>query len=580
MAAAAVLPLTIQNLPSADLWWHLADGRRILAEHAIPAVNTWSFTSPGHPWQNDEWLFSVLAYSLYLCGGMALLQVAKSLLLCLTVGIAATAALYRGGRPLAVVVATVIAVTWAEPNAFFDVRPQLFTYFFLTLFWFGARHWLATRRSGWLVAFPLLTVLWSNLHPGVLAGTVLLGLFSVGLALDPARRERARPLALSALACIPAACLNVVGPRFLLFPFHLWHSIWSQHLNEWQPTLAEPHQHAGFLLESGLTLLVMALSWRRFERCELLVWTAFGVLSWSGWRHIPLFALLSIPMWATVLSSVLPRLPGRLWPVLAVLGVAIGGWRLSRADVPRQSMETTLFPRWACDFLVANPRAARLYHPYGWGGYLLWRLPAEDQVFIDGRAIQAYPDQVYLDYLKAAFDLPSAQGIWDHYGVDTIVCFRVPEGEVSSRLMAGRAGWTKVWEDDLAQVWLRGSVDTHSLVYPPSPYRWRVEADSALRSGHAAQAGDDYRQALALDPNDARAALGLGGIAFQTGDPATGERWTREALRLDPSLVEGWLNLALAARMRHDVDAERKALDEAVRIDPGNETARHLREGP
>ena len=84
---------------------------------------------------------------------------------------------------------------------------------------------------------------------------------------------------------------------------------------------------------------------------------------------------------------------------------------------------------------------------------------------------QAYPNQVYSDYLDAVHDPGHALQAYD---VDTVVCFRDPEGEVSSRLLQGRPEWMLVYEDDLTHVWIRRTPANEArlahLVWPPSPY--------------------------------------------------------------------------------------------------------------
>ena len=63
------------------------------------------------------------------------------------------------------------------------------------------------------------------------------------------------------------------------------------------------------------------------------------------------------------------------------------------------------FPVQACNWLAERPEfPQKLFHPYGMGGYLLWR---GYQVTIDGRAVQVYPFERYRDYLAAA--LPYAR---------------------------------------------------------------------------------------------------------------------------------------------------------------------------
>ena len=51
----AVRPL-LTPIPPNDFWWHLATGRQILAQGAIPTVDSFSFTRAGEPFFNQGWL--------------------------------------------------------------------------------------------------------------------------------------------------------------------------------------------------------------------------------------------------------------------------------------------------------------------------------------------------------------------------------------------------------------------------------------------------------------------------------------------------------------------------------------------
>ena len=63
-------------------------------------------------------------------------------------------------------------------------------------------------------------------------------------------------------------------------------------------------------------------------------------------------------------------------PQVAVRAHAVWGWLGYREDI--------YYPQKAVTFLSENKRKGELFAPYGWGGYLVWKLPAP-KVFVDGR---------------------------------------------------------------------------------------------------------------------------------------------------------------------------------------------------
>jgi len=71
--AAAVATAQPSNLDT-DLWWHLANGRYILA-HGVPSVDVYSHTAAGHVWVVHEWLADILMYLLHGLGGLSALVI-------------------------------------------------------------------------------------------------------------------------------------------------------------------------------------------------------------------------------------------------------------------------------------------------------------------------------------------------------------------------------------------------------------------------------------------------------------------------------------------------------------------------
>ena len=71
LATLAILALyaASQDVTGEDLWWHLATGRYILEHGEIPTRDVFSFTYPGAPWFNQEWLAQVLFFDLFRRGG-------------------------------------------------------------------------------------------------------------------------------------------------------------------------------------------------------------------------------------------------------------------------------------------------------------------------------------------------------------------------------------------------------------------------------------------------------------------------------------------------------------------------------
>src|ERR1700751_5572919 len=67
VAVLAALPVKLlaRRLEDPDLWWHLKTGALIVHNHAIPAVDPFSYTAAGGHWIVQEWLSEVILYGIH-----------------------------------------------------------------------------------------------------------------------------------------------------------------------------------------------------------------------------------------------------------------------------------------------------------------------------------------------------------------------------------------------------------------------------------------------------------------------------------------------------------------------------------
>jgi Tfp pilus assembly protein PilF len=94
------------------------------------------------------------------------------------------------------------------------------------------------------------------------------------------------------------------------------------------------------------------------------------------------------------------------------------------------------------------------------------------------------------------------------------------------------------------------------------------EAEGLLQKGDAAAAKIKFEAALASQPDDARAQLGLGLSEEALGHADAAERAYRRAAEIDPSLAEAHNNLGLLLRDKDDLDGAIAALQRATEADP------------
>jgi hypothetical protein len=424
LALTALLLLGYFAIPAtdSDTWWQLKTGQYIVQHHALTRSDPFAYTtylkpplSHGEALARDfnlthSWLGQVVFYLVYSAGGFAGLILLRALLLsgfCAVVGLIVfhrTAILYRS-IGAAIAAAGVAMFSTAD-------RPYLFTYLLLAV----TMAILEYRWRLWLLV-PLF-ILWANLHPGFFLAWAMLGCYC---AESLYRRWRGKPqpddrrLWLVSAAAMLASGLNPNGFRFLEVLIAYRNSPMQSQLYEWQhPRFWEPSWY-GLVLWVGLITVIVARS--KLRPADLLLFVLFTAGSLQAVRNVTLMALIGpIVIFTYAGWKYAPR-PAVEFAALALIAAALAGeigWR----HAFQLHAEMWQYPAGAADFLLSHHITGRLFNTYEQGGYWLWRLWPQNQVFLDGRALN---ETVYRDFAQVAFNpVGGDEGLIRQYGIDII----------------------------------------------------------------------------------------------------------------------------------------------------------------
>jgi len=463
--------LAARGIQDPDFWWHLRTGQYIVQTRSVPQRDLYSFTRPDAPWITHEWLAEVIIYLVYRTLSWAGLSV-------LFGGIISAAFLITyircPGRPYVAGIC-VLAGAIASANAW-GVRPQMFSLLLASLVLLlleQAGHPASNPRRVWWTV-PLMLV-WVNLHAGFAVGLALMFLTLIGWLLEvwvgqrawADARSRLRTLGLALLACLAVVPLNPSGIKLYSYPLETLRSRTMQkYIVEW----ASPNFHDhDFLPLLGLLLLLffsLGISRRNLRATQLilLLATAYGAL--TSMRHVPMLALVAVPILAELLSGVMED-HGWTWlfqPGPApnavktafnlVLIAAMAAFVVIRVAVmaKRQPhLEAQHFPAAAAEFIAAQHLPAPMFNYYDWGGYFVWKLYPMYRVFIDGRA------DVYGDAMMDTFtQTSSGEEHWreglERFHIRTVV---VPPKTGLAGILRENLRWRQVFADDQAVIFTK-----------------------------------------------------------------------------------------------------------------------------
>lgn len=408
-----------------DLFWHLSAGREIVRSGTIPRTDFLSWTLGGKPWTDFEWLTQVCYFLLYSKYGLAGLQALK-LLFC--GGAAAFLLLLLRLHGMGFFFPAVFTVWAAALCPTLDIRPDN-----ATLFFFTAELYLLERlRLGKTSAPPFrlflftlpLFALWTNLHAGVMYGIVLAAIMAAGELMSALFRpvERTAHFKTAALGGAIAAsgalgaCLTPFGTA--VYSVALTHQadmkVLSEKILEWMPPPLTPFQYFYWALIGGGLLSGLSMVWRRKpEWFHLLSFTFFGVMSLQHMRHT-MFAVTAALALLTATGSAHKDKSRKT--LLLVCGTALVSAlflinKLTRFAPPAQPFIHLTGTQGITAFLEQNTGALgklNMFNPWGWGGYLGWKLHPAYRIFQDGRYI-------FHNFIPEIYDAQTSDRKWQEF---------------------------------------------------------------------------------------------------------------------------------------------------------------------
>jgi hypothetical protein len=441
--AAALMLIALRPLltpiPPNDFWWHMATGRVILAQDAIPTLDSFSYTQAGQPFFNQGWLAQLLMYAIYQLGGIPLIAIFQALVIALAYGLLLRLCLLRTGH---VQLSVGLLLLTTLPLSFDNwlVRPQSYAFLlfagFLTIL---TEYRLYGQNRLWLL--PPLMILWVNIHGSFVLGGVLIAVTlaaewlkrwaagwreatswasrPIGAPEDvlkrpePQRLPALLPLLLWGAATALVLLINPRGPAVIGYVRNLLGtSAVTNLVTEWAPPTIRDPGGTIFFLFLFLCIVVLSYARRRPDLTDLLLFCAFLWNALSANRNIVWFGfvatLLVVVQAATLIGTPRqargavgsPALNAVLIGTLGLmLAIALPWWKQTLLPPSIGALLSEDTPVAAVAYMRDQPdRPRHLFHTEAYGSYLIWQAP-EQPVFIDTR-IELYPIEQWRDYIN------------------------------------------------------------------------------------------------------------------------------------------------------------------------------------
>ncbi|WP_210395667.1 hypothetical protein [Motiliproteus sediminis] len=402
--------LLAEPIWDADFWWHIASGRWIWEQQALPGSDPFKVFGDGNPIRlstvlQGQWLGQLILYGLFQSGGADAVVGARVALLLLTLWLLWQRMRQRGSSLLNLLL---ISAAGFCLLAYTGDRPQLYSILYAALLAWSIERAETRADARYYLLLPLIGLTWANSHGGVILGVVIVSGYGLIWWLPrlplPCTAPRLRwhyTLASAAFAATTLCTPNGVDTyRYLL---NLQGSELQARTSEYVSSLLLFQQgHYGLQLWALLilfcALLALPLLVRQDARKAALT-AGLILLSLESFRYFVFLLVVALPYlsgalggyWQQRAAAGFQRCQQPGWSLLPLALTLILALTLYQPG-PRSGINPDRYPRQLTTALTAAAtlqparNGGRTFNWMRWGGYLLWHTP-QLTPFIDGRML-------------------------------------------------------------------------------------------------------------------------------------------------------------------------------------------------
>lgn len=435
-----------------DLFWYLSTGRYIVQTGTFPSADVFGYTTAGKPWIPFEWGWDVLNYYIFQIDGFISLSLFATLLILLIYYLLFRLLVkFKVNTSLSFIVLLLLTFGMLPR---LTIKPHLATYLLFMVVLTIIINYKYFDRKNFKILFylPLVFALWMNLHMGVLAGLMMLGIFTISEIINytfkftnpvtPAldKKSLIRLIVISLLS----AAATLINPHFINTYIYAMHIVSMKQLEiiyEWVSPFNIINQGQLFIyiyyLFIGGIIPVLIYSYKKKDVFAALLYIGFllhstravrltvdFVLTASIFIALSLNYLFNSEKTEKILNSIAAKSAAIVILLALIVSIprndlyhAINSPRLFGSGIDQNNFPVKMFKFIKDSDLNRNYNF--VFNTYEMGGYYVWHFP-DKQNFIGSRGIN---DEIWNDYTNIINTQPGFQAILDSYKVDNVLWF-------------------------------------------------------------------------------------------------------------------------------------------------------------
>jgi len=385
-----------------DLWARLIAGMGFVDGGQVLKQDFLSYT-PTHTWWDHEYGSGIVFYFFLKHFGAYSLIFLQTFLVFLTFVFVIKTIKIRGIKTPYNFLFYLLPLVALSTNFGSPVRCHLFSFLFFTIFLYI----LELARKGkvkLLYILPVLTVIWNNLHGGVVSGLGMIFIYMCAAVLE---KKPFKHYIFSGLLSTLSLIINPWGYEYIKFLF-MANTMSRVHIAEWWELFSKFHLFRQIPFKIFMFLIV-ALEvtvcvagrtkslkdfWNRLDKVKFLVLSVTLLLSIMHVKLLPFFVITAcIFCYEDFDKLVNPKLPA--WSAnftcLFVLFVSLFSFGIKKYDIP---LGIAAYPHREVEFIKVNKLQGNILVNFGLGSFVSYKLYPQNLIYMDGRYEEVYYDDM------------------------------------------------------------------------------------------------------------------------------------------------------------------------------------------
>ncbi len=469
------------NLINSDLGRHIKNGELVFEDSNLLNSNYYSYTEPEYETINHHWGSGVIFYYLNKLVGFKGLSIIYTLLSTIILLLFIFSS-KRKKKFILVFFLALLSIPLITSRA--EIRPEGLSYLFLGIYYYILTKYNEGKLNyKFLYIFPFLQAFWVNLHLFFILGLFVIGVFIIDSLINS--KDKLKQLVIVFFLSLLACLINPNGLRGILAPLNIFDN-YGYMLAENQSVFFMQKRFSSFfyihfelLIILTVILILLLIIKKKFIKylSEAILLIAFGILGIRMVRTFPLFGLFLISCGSNILNELSELLSNELQSflekILVMLSVII---IIIFVLIPNQYFSIFNYNSgidlWennlsSSEFFKKNKLTGPIFNNYDIGGYLIYNLFPEEELFVDNRPEAYSVEFMENTYIKMQENEERWKKIDNQYNFNAIFFYRLDMTPWAQEFLIKRVeddDWAPVYVDDWTIIFVRRVESNNTII--------------------------------------------------------------------------------------------------------------------